>query len=122
MDIMFHVSTLIQPLTKKSKAELLLIKKKHIGNDKVVVVWTENTKQPFQPEFMKTRVTQVFIVLQPIPHPYDKKRLFVRLNIITKKGIESPPPLVPETQIFEMNDLFKDLLLTKSITIFLKLF
>ena len=56
-ELIFHVSTLLQGDAQQ--------KMKHIGNDEVHVVWSENPK-PYRRDVIATRFCDILIVLHPV--------------------------------------------------------
>lgn len=62
-EIMFHVSTLL-PFTPNNRQQLL--RKRHIGNDIVTIVFQEPGAQPFTPKNIRSQFQHVFIVLRAI--------------------------------------------------------
>jgi RAP1 GTPase activating protein 1 len=62
---MFHVSTLLPHSTKD---EQQLERKRHIGNDRVAIIFQEENT-PFSPEMINSKLLQVFIVIQPVKVP-----------------------------------------------------
>lgn len=68
-EIMFHVSTLL-PYSKKDKQQIQ--RKRHIGNDVVLIVFHDGTT-PFQPQCITSKYSQVpdSTHLPPVPSPYS---------------------------------------------------
>jgi signal-induced proliferation-associated 1 like protein 1 len=62
-EIMFHVSTLL-PFTPNNRQQLL--RKRHIGNDIVTIVFQEPGAQPFTPKNFRSQFQHVFIVVRAI--------------------------------------------------------
>ena len=60
-EIMFHVSTL---LPHSSVNEQQLERKRHIGNDRVTIVF-QDEDTPFSPKMIKSKLLHVFIIIQP---------------------------------------------------------
>jgi len=58
---MFHVSTL---LPHSNVNEQQLERKRHIGNDRVTIVF-QDEDTPFSPKMIKSKLLHVFIVIQP---------------------------------------------------------
>jgi RAP1 GTPase activating protein 1 len=59
---MFHVSTL---LPHSNKDDQQLEKKRHIGNDRVAIIFQEENSY-FSPSMINSRLLHVFIVIQTI--------------------------------------------------------
>lgn len=68
MEICYHVSSL---LPYEDYDTQRLARKRHIGNDVVVVIFNEGDR-PFDPSAMATHFTHVFIVVTPIGTDNDK--------------------------------------------------
>lgn len=62
-EIMFHVSTML-PFTPNNRQQLL--RKRHIGNDIVTIVFQEPGALPFTPKGIRSQFQHVFIVVQAI--------------------------------------------------------
>ncbi|MGH0142853.1 UNVERIFIED_CONTAM: hypothetical protein FKN15_014388 [Acipenser sinensis] len=60
-EIMFHVSTML-PYTPNNKQQLL--RKRHIGNDIVTIVFQEPGAQPFSPKNIRSHFQHVFVVVR----------------------------------------------------------
>ncbi|KAK7806687.1 hypothetical protein U0070_026183, partial [Myodes glareolus] len=60
-EIMFHVSTML-PYTPNNKQQLL--RKRHIGNDIVTVVFQEPGAQPFSPKNIRSHFQHVFVIVR----------------------------------------------------------
>lgn len=76
-ELMFHVSTLLPHSdTDPQQVE----KKRHIGNDKVALVF-QDKDTPFCPSMIKSKLLHVFIIVQPVKISGSTKRYKV-----SKKG------------------------------------
>jgi len=69
-EIMFHVSTLL-PHSRTDTQQLE--KKRHIGNDKVAIIF-QDSDTPFSPSMIKSKLLHVFLIIQP-----------VKVNNVTKR-------------------------------------
>ena len=63
LEIMFHVSTLL-PYDKENPQQLH--RKRHIGNDIVVIVFQDEDADPFDPSQWTSNFNHVFVVVQPV--------------------------------------------------------
>jgi hypothetical protein len=61
-EIMFHVSTL---LPHSNKDQQQLERKRHIGNDRVAIVF-QDSDTPFTPKIIKSKLLHVFLIIQPV--------------------------------------------------------
>lgn len=89
-EMMFHVSTLLPHSATDAKQ---IEKKKHIGNDRLVIVFKEGD-QPFVPTSFKSKQTQEFIVIQAVgaDDPLAK-------HFIAKNGDENKSPVIASDHI-----------------------
>ncbi len=60
-EIMFHVSTML-PFTANNRQQLL--RKRHIGNDIVTIVFQEEGSEPFTPKNVRSQFQHVFVVVR----------------------------------------------------------
>ena len=61
-ELIFHVSTLL-PFDSISAQQLH--RKRHIGNDVVVIIFQDSSADPFTPEFFASQFNHVFVVVEP---------------------------------------------------------
>jgi hypothetical protein len=114
-EIMFHVSTLL-PLLPNDPSRLE--RKRHIGNDVVVIIFKEtlpgkpSTPLPIQ---FASHMTHVYAVIEIEHSQSSDKQLVYRLNMVYKDDVPEPEPILPSPPVFEETDLFRTLLLTKLI-------
>ena len=78
-ELIFHVSTQLS-----GDAQM---KMKHIGNDEVHVVWSENPRQSYRREVLATRFCDVLIVLYPV------SPVLIRVHIETQNPLLEFGPL-----------------------------
>lgn len=81
-EIMFHVSTLL-PFTANNRQQLL--RKRHIGNDIVTIVFQEPGAQPFTPKNIRSQFQHVFVVVRAINPCTDNAQYRLVFIIIYKK-------------------------------------
>jgi len=108
-EIMFHVSTMLpfQP-DDLQRVE----RKRHLGNDVVVLVFKEGNT-PFDPLCLTTHFNHVFIVVQK--ETTLTKFTHYKIAIANKLGVPPYSPYLSSPAIYQKNDEFRDLLLTKMI-------
>ncbi len=94
--IMFHVSTLL-PLHESDVQKLE--RKRHIGNDIVIVIFKEGNT-PFDPTQLHTQFNHIFIVVEEVPGP----ELRYRVEVTTKPDVPCFPPRLPQEPLFEATD------------------
>uniref|UniRef100_A0A914YG23 Rap-GAP domain-containing protein n=1 Tax=Panagrolaimus superbus TaxID=310955 RepID=A0A914YG23_9BILA len=79
-EVIFHVSTQLS-----GDAQM---KMKHLGNDEVHVVWSENPRQSYRRELLATRFCDVLIVLYPV------SPVLIRVHIETQNQLLLCGPLL----------------------------
>jgi len=110
IEIMFHVSTLL-PFTR---GEQQVERKRHIGNDIVVIVF-QNGDTPFNPSCIKSNFNKVFLVVSPDrTKMLPDKKLFFKVNCVMAEDINLFPPQLP-TASFEIGEYFREFILTKLV-------
>ncbi|PRP79617.1 hypothetical protein PROFUN_12807 [Planoprotostelium fungivorum] len=109
-EIMFHVSTLL-PFQKDDLQRVE--RKRHIGNDVIVVVFQEGDK-PFNPFVIKSQFNQVFMVVS-VDSRDEQGNPRYRIGFANKSGIQPYGPFIPSPAIFNRDKEFRDYLLTKLI-------
>jgi len=109
-EVMYHVSTLL-PFSDVNTQQLE--RKRHIGNDIVVIVFKEGD-QTYDPNCIKSEFNHIFAVVSKITKPGDATTYY-RLELANKDGVPPFKPDLPTAAIFEKGDLFRDFLLCKLI-------
>ncbi|KAG7484767.1 hypothetical protein MATL_G00053450 [Megalops atlanticus] len=90
-EIMFHVSTML-PYTANNTQQLL--RKRHIGNDIVTIVFQEPGALPFTPKVIRSHFQHVFIVVQ-VHHPCTD-HTYYRVAVTRSMDIPLFGPLFPK--------------------------
>ncbi|XP_063409687.1 rap1 GTPase-activating protein 1-like isoform X3 [Mytilus trossulus] len=108
-EIMFHVSTLL-PFTDGDPQQLQ--RKRHIGNDIVVIVFQEENT-PFVPNMIASHFLHSFIVVQPIDPNTDHTKY--KVSVAARSDVPQFGPSIPNSAIFDKGPEFRDFLLTKII-------
>lgn len=108
-EIMFHVSTLL-PFTPSNRQQLL--RKRHIGNDIVSIVFQEPGALPFTPKSVRSHFQHVFIIVR-VHNPNTPE---VSYSVAVSRCKDVPPfgPPIPETP-FKKGPEFTDFLFAKVI-------
>ena len=94
--IMFHVTTML-PDDKMDQQRIA--KKRHIGNDVVVIIFSESNKIEFDPKVFTTQFNHVFVVVA-----VDKivdGITFYRVGVVTKNGVNLVNPPLPDPPVFK---------------------
>eukprot|EP00117_Sycon_ciliatum_P036447 scpid11267/ scgid27437/ Signal-induced proliferation-associated 1-like protein 3; SPA-1-like protein 3 len=112
MEIMFHVSTLL-PYTPNNRQQLL--RKRHIGNDIVTIIFQEEDALPFTPAVMRSQFQHVFLVVRCMSSCPETGK--PRYQVAVSQAKDMPPfsPALPATPIFTLGKDFRSLMLTKLI-------
>ncbi|XP_070576551.1 signal-induced proliferation-associated 1-like protein 1 [Ptychodera flava] len=109
-EIMFHVSTML-PYTPNNKQQLL--RKRHIGNDIVTIVFQEEGAAPFTPKTIRSHFQHVFILVQA--HHPNTDSLHYSVAVSRSKDVPTFGPPLPEPPTFQKSKLFTDFILAKII-------
>nr|XP_045379768.1 LOW QUALITY PROTEIN: signal-induced proliferation-associated 1-like protein 3 [Camelus bactrianus] len=109
-EIMFHVSTLL-PYTPNNRQQLL--RKRHIGNDIVTIIFQEPGALPFTPKNIRSHFQHVFIIVRA--HSPCTESVCSSMAVTRSK--DAPPfgPPIPSGTTFRKSDVFRDFLLAKVI-------
>jgi len=108
---MFHVSTLL-PFKEGDSQQLE--RKRHIGNDILVIVFKEGN-QPFDPRIINSNFNHIFVVVEKVKSDTNESKY--RLAIVTKPLVPSSTPILKNPAIYTKNALFRDFLFTKCINL-----
>eukprot|EP01117_Protostelium_nocturnum_P007429 TRINITY_DN2657_c1_g1_i1.p1 TRINITY_DN2657_c1_g1~~TRINITY_DN2657_c1_g1_i1.p1 ORF type:complete len:901 (+),score=354.17 TRINITY_DN2657_c1_g1_i1:216-2918(+) len=108
--IMFHVATLL-PYFPNDQQQLE--RKRHLGNDVVVLVFKDSEDQPFNPSTIKSEFNHVFVVFCKDKSRTDGKTSY-KLSL-AYKGVGISTPMLPYPSNFEATPSFRDFLFTKLI-------
>uniref|UniRef100_A0A3B3VM96 Signal-induced proliferation-associated 1 n=1 Tax=Poecilia latipinna TaxID=48699 RepID=A0A3B3VM96_9TELE len=108
-EIMFHVSTML-PYTANNTQQLL--RKRHIGNDIVTIVFQEPGALPFTPKSIRSHFQHVFIIVQ-VHEPGTDHAYYVAVT--RSKDIPLFGPLFPRGARFPRSPAFRDYLLAKVV-------
>ncbi|XP_039208970.1 signal-induced proliferation-associated 1-like protein 2 isoform X2 [Crotalus tigris] len=109
-EIMFHVSTLL-PYMPSNRQQLL--RKRHIGNDIVTIVFQEPGALPFTPKNIRSHFQHVFVIVK-VHNPCTEK---VCYSVGVSRSKDVPPfgPPIPKGVTFPKSAVFRDFLLAKVI-------
>ncbi|CAC5374751.1 SIPA1L1 [Mytilus coruscus] len=109
-EIMFHVSTLL-PYTANNTQQLL--RKRHIGNDIVTIIFQEPGALPFSAKTVRSQFQHVFIIVRVHNPCSDKCRYSV--SVSRSKDVPAFGPHIPENIKFPKSEEFAEFLLAKVI-------
>ncbi|EKE39696.1 hypothetical protein ENUP19_0298G0030 [Entamoeba nuttalli] len=111
-EIMFHVAPLLPLLQNDEQA---LERKRHVGNDVVVLIFKEQSSPSdrFDPRWLTSHFNSIFLVVTPEKTTEDNNKYHV--TACTKPSINPFPPFINETGIYNHDDEFRDFVLRKLI-------
>ncbi|XP_060532033.1 signal-induced proliferation-associated 1-like protein 1 [Cylas formicarius] len=109
-EIMFHVSTML-PFTPNNRQQLL--RKRHIGNDIVTIVFQEPGALPFTPKGIRSQFQHVFVVVNAI-NPCTENTHY-KVAVSRSKDVEVFGPPIKEGAIFPKGKAFAEFLLAKVV-------
>ncbi|XP_046885096.1 signal-induced proliferation-associated 1-like protein 2 isoform X3 [Hypomesus transpacificus] len=109
-ELMFHVSSLL-PYTPNNRQQLL--RKRHIGNDIVTIVFQEPGSLPFTPQNIRSHFQHVFVLVK-VHNPCTEN---VCYSVAVSRSKDVPPfgPPLPKGVTFPKSAVFRDFLLAKVI-------
>lgn len=109
-EIMFHVSTML-PFTPNNRQQLL--RKRHIGNDIVTIVFQEPGALPFTPKNIRSQFQHVFIVVRAVNPCTDNTHY--RVSVSRSKDVPVFGPPIRPGASYSRGKNFTDFLLAKVI-------
>ncbi|XP_018604294.1 signal-induced proliferation-associated 1-like protein 3 isoform X1 [Scleropages formosus] len=109
-EIMFHVSTML-PYMPNNPQQLL--RKRHIGNDIVTIIFQEPGALPFTPQNIRSHFQHVFVIVR-VHNPCSDN---VCYSVAVTRMKDVPPfgPPIPSGVTFRDPEVFRDFLLAKVI-------
>lgn len=111
--ILFHVSTLL-PHSPSDRQQLE--RKRHLGNDIVMIIFRENATAPFDPHSITSHFNFVFIIVSPVvdeANPNSATHYLV--NVCIREQVAPFAPFLPDPPIFPRTEEAKQLLLFKIV-------
>eukprot|EP00061_Rhincodon_typus_P019021 g48451.t1 len=109
-EIMFHVSTML-PYTPNNRQQLL--RKRHIGNDIVTIIFQEPGALPFTPKTVRSHFQHVFVIVRV--HNPCTENVCYSVAVTRSKDVPLFGPPIPDGFFFGKSDVFRDFLLAKVI-------
>ncbi|XP_053240508.1 signal-induced proliferation-associated 1-like protein 1 isoform X3 [Podarcis raffonei] len=109
-EIMFHVSTML-PYTPNNKQQLL--RKRHIGNDIVTIVFQEPGAESFSPKNIRSHFQHVFVIVRV--HNPCTDNVCYSVAATRSRDVPSFGPPIPKGITFPKSNVFRDFLLAKVI-------
>lgn len=108
-EIMFHVANL---LAYHEGDEQQVERKRHLGNDVMMLIFKEPGGSPFDPREIHSQFNHVFIVITPV---LDAADAAYDVEIIMKSGVYRFGPPLPAPARFKDDEIFRNWLLAKLI-------
>lgn len=109
-EVMFHVSTML-PFTPNNRQQLL--RKRHIGNDIVTIIFQEPGAKPFTPKNIRSQFQHVFIIVRVISSGSENTLYHVAVSRSKEVSIFGPP--LKKNGIYSKGKKFTEFLLAKVI-------
>ncbi|XP_055473521.1 signal-induced proliferation-associated 1-like protein 2 isoform X2 [Psammomys obesus] len=109
-ELMFHVSTLL-PYMPNNRQQLL--RKRHIGNDIVTIVFQEPGALPFTPKNIRSHFQHVFVIVKV--HSPCTGTVCYSVGVSRSKDVPPFGPPIPKGVTFPKSAVFRDFLLAKVI-------
>ncbi|XP_052008667.1 signal-induced proliferation-associated 1-like protein 3 [Xyrauchen texanus] len=109
-EIMFHVSTML-PYMPNNPQQLL--RKRHIGNDIVTIIFQEPGAHPFTPQNIRSHFQHVFVIVR-VHNPCSDNTCY---SVAVTRMKDVPPfgPPLPSNYMFRDTTAFRTFLLAKVI-------
>uniref|UniRef100_A0A3Q0S7L6 Signal induced proliferation associated 1 like 3 n=1 Tax=Amphilophus citrinellus TaxID=61819 RepID=A0A3Q0S7L6_AMPCI len=108
-EIMFHVSTML-PYMPSNPQQLL--RKRHIGNDIVTIIFQEPGALPFTPQNIRSHFQHVFVIVR-VHNPCSENTCYVAVTRM--KDVPPFGPPIPSSVTFRDPETFRNFLLAKVI-------
>ncbi|XP_057694518.1 signal-induced proliferation-associated 1-like protein 3 [Corythoichthys intestinalis] len=109
-EVMFHISTML-PYMPNNPQQLL--RKRHIGNDIVTIIFQEPGALPFTPQNIRSHFQHVFVIVR-VHNPCSENTCY---SVAVTRMKDVPPfgPPIPSSVTFRDSDTFRNFLLAKII-------
>uniref|UniRef100_A0A8C7XN32 Signal-induced proliferation-associated 1 like 3 n=1 Tax=Oryzias sinensis TaxID=183150 RepID=A0A8C7XN32_9TELE len=109
-EIMFHISTML-PYMPSNPQQLL--RKRHIGNDIVTIIFQEPGAQPFTPQNIRSQFQHVFVIVHV--HNPCSDNTYYSVAVTRMKDVPLFGPPIPLEVTFRDPEMFRNFLLAKVI-------
>ncbi|XP_026154935.1 signal-induced proliferation-associated 1-like protein 3 [Mastacembelus armatus] len=109
-EVMFHVSTML-PYMPNNPQQLL--RKRHIGNDIVTIIFQEPGALPFTPQNIRSHFQHVFVIVRV--HNPCSENTYYSVAVTRMKDVPSFGPPIPSGVTFRDPETFRNFLLAKVI-------
>jgi len=108
-EIMYHVSVML-PFNHKDKQQLE--RKRHIGNDIVVIVFIDGDTL-YRPTTISSRQVHVVLVVKAVTLPDDPGQRCYRLAVVSKDGVPEFGPPLNANGLYKKDEDFKNFFYAK---------
>lgn len=109
-EVMFHVSTML-PFTPNNRQQLL--RKRHIGNDIVTIVFQEPGSLPFTPKNIRSQFQHVFIIVRAVNPCTENTHYKVAVSRSKEVPVFGPP--IRAGALYSKSKIFSEFLVSKVI-------
>ncbi|KAF3692732.1 Signal-induced proliferation-associated 1-like protein 3 [Channa argus] len=109
-EVMFHVSTML-PYMPNNPQQLL--RKRHIGNDIVTIIFQEPGALPFTPQNIRSHFQHVFVIVR-VHNPLSENTCY-SVAVTRMKDVPAFGPPIPSGVTFRDPETFRNFLLAKVI-------
>mmetsp|Transcript_33152 Transcript_33152/g.83318 ORF Transcript_33152/g.83318 Transcript_33152/m.83318 type:complete len:1318 (-) Transcript_33152:9-3962(-) len=111
-EIMFHVAPML-PFMEGATQQLE--RKRHLGNDVVLIIFNEcDGLPPFSPGVFFSHFNHVFMVVQPVKDEAGQTEAY-QIAVANKEGVRPYGPPLPFPAVFKKNEHSRNFLLSKLI-------
>jgi len=112
MEIMYHVAPCLPFLSHDAQH---LERKRHLGNDIVVIIFKEATAT-FNPTMLRSEFNHIFVIISEVDKTITgNSKVHYKVEITCKDGVPPFGPPIRYPAIFERTPEFREYLLTKLI-------
>jgi len=108
-EIMFHVSTLLPYFVNDPQQ---LERKKHIGNDRVILVFKDGDT-PFAPDSLHSKQNHIIGVVQPYSIQDPEGKRYYKFSVAAKTAVPPFGPRLNSPPIYERGAAFRNTLFSK---------
>lgn len=108
-EIMYHVSVML-PFNYKDKQQLE--RKRHIGNDIVVIVFIDGDT-PYRPTTISSRQVHVVLVVKAVTLESDPGQRYYKLAVVSKDGVPEFGPPLQANVLYKKDEAFKNFFYAK---------
>ncbi|KAM9978796.1 hypothetical protein ACTFIY_012557 [Dictyostelium cf. discoideum] len=108
-EVMYHVSCML-PFNEKDKQQLE--RKRHIGNDIVVIVFQDGDTV-YRPTTISSRQVHVVLLVKAVKLESDPNQRYYKMAVVSKDNVPQFGPPMPANGLFKKDQAFKDFFYAK---------